>query len=168
MQPPEGPPVCTALKRCPSWIPPILKIISRNVVPIGTSIKPLFLTRPARANIFVPLLFSVPSFAYQSPPSRIMRGIWANVSTLLIRVGEPHNPTSAGNGGRGRGVPRLPSIDAISAVSSPQTKAPAPSRNSTLKVKDVPKIFLPSSPKRSAWCIAVLRRLIASGYSART
>ena len=33
----------------------------------------------------------------------------------------------AGNGGRGLGIPRFPSMEFISAVSSPQTKAPAPS-----------------------------------------
>ncbi len=37
-------------------------------------------------------------------------------------------PDVAGNGGRERGIPRLPSIEPISAVSSPQTNAPAPSR----------------------------------------
>ena len=33
------------------------------------------------------------------------------------------------NGGRGRGMPRLPSMERIRAVSSPQTKAPAPNRS---------------------------------------
>jgi len=42
-------------------------------------------------------------------------------------VGLFHNPDSAGKGGRFVGIPRLPSIEAISAVSSPHTKAPAPS-----------------------------------------
>ena len=37
------------------------------------------------------------------------------------------NPEVAGKGGRERGIPRFPSMDAIKAVSSPQTKAPAPS-----------------------------------------
>ena len=59
----------------------------------------------------------------------------AKVSTLLISVGQPHRPLSAGNGGRGRGWPRRPSIEAMSAVSSPQTNAPAPMRISTLKLK---------------------------------
>ena len=43
-------------------------------------------------------------------------------------------------------MPRLPSSEAMSAVSSPQTNAPAPRRTSTLKLKSVPRIFSPSSP----------------------
>jgi hypothetical protein len=50
-------------------------------------------------------------------------------------VGNPQSPLSAGNGGRGCGWPRLPSMDAMSAVSSPQTNAPAPIRISTSKLK---------------------------------
>ena len=41
-------------------------------------------------------------------------------------VGLPNRPLTAGNGGRGRGMPRRPSMLWIRAVSSPQTKAPAP------------------------------------------
>ena len=59
----------------------------------------------------------------------------AKVSTLLSTVGLPHRPLTAGNGGRGRGSPRLPSMEAISAVSSPQTNAPAPMRISRSKSK---------------------------------
>ena len=53
--------------------------------------------------------------------------MFAYVSTLFKTVGLPNNPLTAGNGGRGRGSPLLPSIDVRRAVSSPQTKAPAPS-----------------------------------------
>ena len=42
----------------------------------------------------------------------------------------------------GVGVPRRPSIEAISAVSSPQTNAPAPSRISTSKLKGVLQIVV--------------------------
>ena len=56
-------------------------------------------------------------------------------------------------------MPRLPSIDAISAVSSPQTNAPAPSRMSTWKLKRVPQMLLPSRPSRSACRMAVLQPL---------
>ena len=42
---------------------------------------------------------------------------------------------TAGNGGRGRGSPRWPSIEVMSAVSSPQTKAPEPMRISRSKSK---------------------------------
>jgi len=52
--------------------------------------------------------------------------IFASVSTLLIIVGFPQSPLFAGNGGLGFGRPRRPSIEAMRAVSSPQTNAPAP------------------------------------------
>ena len=61
----------------------------------------------------------------------------ANVSTLLMSVGRSHRPATAGYGGRGVGVPRPPSMEAISAVSSPHTNAPAPSRMSTSKPNSV-------------------------------
>ena len=44
MQPPEGPPVCTALNLRPSGMPPPMsKMISRSVMPMGTSIRPVLL-----------------------------------------------------------------------------------------------------------------------------
>src|SRR5437899_11335286 len=55
-----------------------------------------------------------------------MCGTLAKVSALLITVGPPQRPTTAGNGGRIRGMPRLPSSDSISADSSPTSYAPAP------------------------------------------
>src|SRR5216683_3296945 len=60
-----------------------------------------------------------PRLAYHSAPPRIMWGTLASVSALLITVGPPHSPTTAGKGGRIRGIPRLPSSDSISADSSP-------------------------------------------------
>ena len=36
------------------------KMISRSVMPMGTSIRPVLFTRPASAKTLVPLLFSVP------------------------------------------------------------------------------------------------------------
>ena len=132
MQPPAGPPVCTALNARPSTMPPPMSnTISRRVVPIGTSTSPVFTTRPARAKTLVPLLVAVPIAANQSPPLRMMGAMLANVSTLLMSVGRPQSPDTAGYGGRGLGVPRPPSMDAMSAVSSPHTNAPAPSRTST-------------------------------------
>ncbi len=56
----------------------------------------------------------------------MIKGTLAQVSTLFILVGLPSSPDWAGNGGRALGMPRFPSMEAISAVSSPQTKAPAP------------------------------------------
>ena len=164
--PPDGPPVCTALNGLNSP-PPISKIIFLSVVPIGTSISPVRRTRPTRENVFVPLQASVPKSVYQSAPRRMIFAIVPRVSTLLIIVGLPHNPATAGNGGRVRGIPLLPSIEAISAVSSPQTKAPAPSFILISRLNPEPRIFSPISPSSSIWEIAFSRRLIASGYSAR-
>ena len=107
--------------------PPISNTISRRVVPIGTSIRPVLLTSPVSAKVFVPFEVSVPICENQSAPLRRITGTLAKVSTLLINVGLPNRPLFAGNGGFGLGIPRSPSIDAIRAVSSPQTNAPAPS-----------------------------------------
>ena len=61
MQPPEGPPVCTALNRLPFGIPPpMVKMMSRRLMPMGTSTRPVLLILPTSEKIFVPLLFSVP------------------------------------------------------------------------------------------------------------
>ena len=73
----------------------------------------------------------------------MMGAMWDQVLTLLMMVGLPQRPLWAGKGGRGRGSPTLPSMEAMSAVSSPQTKAPAPSRIFRLKEKSLPKILLP-------------------------
>ena len=94
---------------------------------MGISIKPARRILPASENTLVPLLVAVPMAANFSAPWRMIHGTIASVSTLLMRVGLPHKPDCAGNGGRNRGIPRRPSTDAIRAVSSPQTNAPAPS-----------------------------------------
>ncbi len=88
MQPPEGPPVWIALNFLPSGIPPPMsKTISRSVIPIGTSTRPVLLILPTREKIFVPLLPSVPIEAYQSAPRSMMNGTFAQVSTLFRFVG---------------------------------------------------------------------------------
>ncbi len=115
----------------------------------------------------MPLLLPMPMALYQSAPLRRIVGTLAKVSTLLIRVGHPNRPLTAGYGGRGRGVPRLPSTDWIRAVSSPHTKAPAPRRIWMSKVNEVSAMFEPSRPARWASRIAFRRRVTASGYSAR-
>ena len=94
--------------------------------------------------------------------------ILARVSTLLILVGLSNSPRTAGNGGLGLGSPRPPSIECISAVSSPQTNAPAPRRMKISKSKPEPKMFFPSRPYSRAWFIAISKRFTAMGYSART
>ena len=60
---------------------------------------------------------------------RAMNGTLQSVSTLFTTVGRPRQPRSAGNGGRAETVPRRPSSEASSAVSSPTTYEPAPSRD---------------------------------------
>ena len=93
---------------------------------MGTSTRPMLFSAPESANTFVPLLFSVPRLANQSAPCRMIGGMLAKVSTLFRTDGRCQRPLTAGNGGLARGMPRLPSMDAMSAVSSPQTNAPAP------------------------------------------
>src|SRR4030067_935937 len=94
---------------------------------MGISISPGFFILPVKENIFVPLLFSVPSFEYQSAPLVRIIGTLPKVSTLFKTVGLSHNPASTDWGGLVRGMPRFPSIEYCSAVDSPQTNAPAPS-----------------------------------------
>ena len=62
MQPPAGPPVWMAFSRFPpATPPPICSTTSRSVVPMGTSINPVWRPLPARAKTLVPPLASVPS-----------------------------------------------------------------------------------------------------------
>src|SRR3990170_691355 len=69
IQPPEGPPICTALNfRFPLMPPPMSKIMVLSGVPIGTSTRPMLLRAPESANTFVPLLFSIPKLENQSAP----------------------------------------------------------------------------------------------------
>ena len=169
IQPPEGPPVCAALNFLPPGIPPpISSTISRRVVPIGTSTSPVLCILPPRANTLVPFDFSVPMALNHSGPFKIICGILASVSTLLRIDGFPNSPFCAGNGGRGLGSPRFPSMEVMRAVSSPQTKAPAPRRRSMSNENPVPKISLPKSSISRACSMAILSLCTAIGYSART
>ena len=68
----------------------------RRLVPISTSIKPVWVMAPERAKTLVPLLVAVPMAPYQAPPCRKIAGTAAKVSTLLIKVGRPHKPDTAG------------------------------------------------------------------------
>ena len=78
MQPPEGPPVWAALNFLPFGIPPpISSTISRRVVPIGTSTRPVLWILPPSAKTLVPLLFSVPIEANHSGPFRMICGMLA-------------------------------------------------------------------------------------------
>ena len=168
MQPPEGPPVCTALNPLPSSTPPPMSsMMVRSRVPMGTSMSPVRLILPARAKVLVPRLLSVPMLLYQAAPFSRMALTAASVSTLLMLVGLPNRPALAGKGGRDRGMPRLPSILCMSEVSSPQTKAPAPFLILISKLKPEPRMFSPTKPSSRIWAMAACSRSMASGYSAR-
>ena len=161
MHPPEGPPVCTALNFFSGLErpPPMSNTISPIVVPMGTSAKPLLLIFPAKANTLVPLDFSVPMDANQSAPFLNIVGMFEKLSTLLMTVGLFHRPELAGNGGLGRGSPRIPITELRRAVSSPHTNAPAPSLTSMLKSKPEFRISLPKSPSSLPlqWLCAAFR-----------
>ncbi len=86
-------------------------MISLSLTPIGTSISPVLLILPVKANALVPELFAVPRETNQSAPFSIMLGTFANVSTLFRSVGLPQRPRSTVLGGLTLGMPRLPSID---------------------------------------------------------
>src|SRR5204862_5206583 len=91
---------------------------------------------------------------YHAAPFLRMCGTAARVSTLLIVVGIPNTPEAAGNGGLMRGLPRLPSIEFIRAVSSPQMYAPAPRwMYWSIRLPD-PIALLPSTPFLYASAIA--------------
>ena len=168
-QPPEGPPICTALNFFPSLMPPPMsKMTSRRVVPMGTSMRPVFTTLPVRAKALVPGLPSVPMDRYQAEPFRMMRGTLEKVSTLFRTVGRAHRPFSTVRGGFTRGMPRLPSMEAVRAEPSPHTKAPAPRFTCRWKEKSVPMMWSPRKPISSALAMAVFSRETARGYSART
>ena len=77
-QPPDGPPSWTALNCRPgSMPPPMSKITSRSVVPIGTSMRPPFTTLPVSEKILVPLLVAVPIAAKASAPWLMIQGTLA-------------------------------------------------------------------------------------------
>ena len=135
---------------------------------MGTSTRPAFATLPVRAKTLVPLELCVPMDAKLSAPSRMMCEALAMVSTLLTIVGFWNRPDTAGNGGRGRGMPRLPSTEAMSAVSSPQTNAPAPifTRRENWKPDRVRRASR-AVPSAFSTPMALLIRSMARGYSAR-
>ena len=93
MQPPEGPPVCTALNSRPSGMPPPMsKMISRRV-DAHRHFDQAGVDDPARQREHLGALALLGAdAANQSPPLRMIGGTLANVSTLLISVGRPHSP----------------------------------------------------------------------------
>src|SRR5450759_4848016 len=96
-QPPEGPPSCTALNSRPGNMPPpTVKITCRDVEPIGTSTRPPLATLPVSEKIFVPRDLSMPMAKNSSAPCVRIQGTLAYVSTLLMLVGLPQRPETAG------------------------------------------------------------------------
>src|SRR3990172_2243013 len=142
-------------------------MISFSGMPFGTSTRPVLFIFPVRANTLVPLLFSVPKEAYQSPPLVMIWGTLAQVSTLFMFEGFPQTPFWAGKGGLGFGIPLFPSMEFIRAVSSPQTNAPAPSLTIMSRSNPVPNILFPRKPFPLACSMAMFRCSTARGYSAR-
>ena len=143
-------------------------MIVRRVVPIGTSTRPVFSIHPVTEKVFVPVLFPVPIVRNHFPPLTIMPGRLAYVSTLLSTVGFPHRPWSTVLGGLTLGIPLCPSIDAVRALPSPHTNAPAPLLMCRWNEKPVPKMESPSSPLSSICPMACLNLATDNGYSART
>ena len=115
-------------------------------VPSGISTRPVLFTLPTSEKTLVPALLALPVSVNQAGPLETIGATLYQVSTLLMLVGLPYRPFWAGNGGRDRGRPDWPSSDAISAVSSPHTKAPAPSTSSMSKSKPRPSTFSPRTP----------------------
>ena len=116
-----------------------------------------------------PLLFSVPMEENASAPFMMIQATLAKVSTLLMLVGLPQRPLLAGKGGLNAASRVLPSTEAISAVSSPQTKAPGPffylDGEVHVRAEDV---LRPDSPFARSCLMASFSRWTAFGYSART
>ena len=104
MQPPDGPPVWTALTFLPPAPPlPISNTIVLRDVPSGTSTRPTRSTFPTSEKTLVPELPFAPIRAYQSLPLLMITGTLHQVSTLLRSVGYPKSPPpiSVSLGGRG-------------------------------------------------------------------
>src|SRR5882762_9200552 len=97
-----------------------LYIKSSTEIVMSISYTPGLLILPQAESSLVPVDFPTPIFAYSSPPILMIGTTAARVSTLLTTVGRSQTPLTAGKGGLILGLPRLPSRDSISAVSSPQ------------------------------------------------
>ena len=107
--------------------------------------------RPARRP-WCPCDFAVPIAANHSPPLRMIGGdVGEGLDVVDQRRIAPQAATRPGYGGRGRGWPRSPSIDAISAVSSPQTNAPGAQPDLDVEGElRARRCSLPSKPERFA------------------
>ena len=100
----------------------------------------------------------------------MIQGTLAKVSTLLMLVGLPPQAVDGRvAAARARGMPRWPSMLAMSAVSSPQTKAPAPCVDVDVEVEARAEDVVAQQAALARLPRALAsRRSTASGYSART
>jgi hypothetical protein len=93
---------------------------------MGTSTRPMLLTSPDRANTLVPFAglgadTGIPGPAVDHDLGYVGQGLH------VVEDGGLFPQALVGRKRRTRrGMPRLPSMERIRAVSSPQTKAPAP------------------------------------------
>src|ERR1035441_939844 len=110
-------------------------------VPSGISTSPVLCDLPTSEKTLVPGLLALPVSVNHAGPLVTMGAMLYQVSTLLMLLGLPHSPFCAGKGGRGRGRPASPSSEAINAVSSPQTNAPAPSTTSMSHLNPRPRML---------------------------
>src|SRR5258708_27593025 len=143
---PAAPPSSTARTGRPSRTPPAASITPRRLTPNSYSYSPGRATQPDRQNSRVPVESLVPIWAKADPPIRRISSTQNSVSTLLISVGLPNRPDSAGKGGSFRGSDRLSSIQLISAVSSPPMYAPAPRLTSLSNAKPADMTSAPRNP----------------------
>ncbi len=107
----------------------------RRVVPIGNSMRPVFLTLPTSENALVPLERSVPIEANHSPPWSMMAPIPAHVSTLLSTVGSSKSPFSVEWTYLARGSPVLPSSERIKRGRFTTHEGAATARDLDIEVK---------------------------------
>ena len=135
---------------------------------MGTSTRPVLLIFPTSEKIFVPLLPAVPMFRYHETPLRMIRGTFAQVSTLFRHVGRSKRPLSVACTYFARGSPARPSMEAKRAEDSPQTNAPPPRVISTSKPNPLPRISAPRRPHSRALPTAWDMFRTANGYSLRT
>src|SRR5204862_2598218 len=105
---PDGPRTTAAAMARPLGAPPPSVSMSvRSVQPASSSTTPGRRSCPESPNTLVP--YPPPSPANHAPPCSTIDGTAHRVSTLLITVGLPQRPASAGNGGRVGGIARRPS-----------------------------------------------------------
>ena len=135
MQPPEGPPICTAL----NWL---------AVADAASDVEDDLAQCAAHGDLHQTAADDLAGegehlgalavlgahggkgrAAVVDDPRHVGKGLH------VVDVGglAPDSRDWAGKGGLSRGMPRLPSMDAMRAVSSPQTKAPAPALMRTLQ-----------------------------------